>query len=643
MVDDDLQCVMVGAMWSQNKALAKVARVQGGIVHLKQIKGTLESGHIVQHKPTANPKAILAQAKDYWCDFWQTRKDAGPQDDTLRYAVNLLPQLPQIQTEITMPELQWALGSLQSKKARGMDGFSNLELKQMPEDLRPSLLALLNKFTKDKRWPTELCHARMALLYKTDEVGDISMTRPITILASVYRLWAKLATKKMLAHIQAHLPKTLYGSVPGRCKMDMIGVVQTKIEKALPQGQDLCGISLDFSKAYNTLPRDILAKINQRLGMGEFWSPYHNFLGKLQRRHFTSAGSWGEAIYSSVGVPEGCPIAVVQMILITWLCTVYVRSESQAEIHSYVDDWVALLQQSDQALKAVQAIQCISGKLGMILSLKKSTIFATKAKLTNTIQGRLAQHGLALGTIRNPTGLGINFQTMGQPSPEMRDKRWESAKILLERLQYMPWATHRKTQILTRGIFPLIFYGCHTWRTGKEFLREVRAKCNHTVWGKKQYHLHYLAPLFSGQEYEPATYVARQRFAALLRLYLSHPDMVKQVWDQSIHAKAFYKGKTRGTISLFQHQLNDLGWAMQPGGDCETAQGWRFNIWSITTSQFLERVTESWEYSIQQHLRTKMHLEDMETFSASFSQYPTQADPMLEGFMRKVRLGGMFP
>ena len=199
------------------------------------------------------------------------------------------------------------------------------------------------------------------------------MTRPITILASVYRLWAKLVTKKMLAHIQAHLPKTLYGSVPGRCKMDMIGVVQTKIEKALLQGQDLCGISLDYSKAYNTLPRDILAKINQRLGMGEFWSPYHNFLGKLQR-HFTSAGSWGEAIYSSVGVPEGCPIAVVQMILITWLCTVYVRSESQAEIHSYVDDWVALLQQSDQALKAVQAIRCISGKLGMILSLKKSTI-----------------------------------------------------------------------------------------------------------------------------------------------------------------------------------------------------------------------------------------------------------------------------
>ena len=308
-----------------------------------------------------------------------------------------------------------------------------------------------------------------------------------------------------------------------------------------------------------------------------------------------------------------------------------------------MDDWVALLQQSDQALKAVQAIQCISGKLGMILSLKKSTIFATKAKLTNTIQGQLAQHGLALGTIRNPTGLGINFQTMGQPSPEMRDKRWGSAKILLERLQYMPWTTHRKTQILTRGIFPLLFYGCHTWRSGKEFLWEVRAKCNHAVWGKKQYHLHYLAPLFSGQDYEPATYVARQRFAALLRLYLSHPDMVKQVWDQSIHAKAFYKGKTRGTISLFQHQLNDLGWAMKPGGECETTQGWRFNIWNITTSQFLERVTESWEYSIQQHLRTKMHLEDMETFSASFSQYPTQADPMLEGFMRKVRLGGMFP
>ncbi|CAE7792033.1 unnamed protein product [Symbiodinium sp. CCMP2592] len=204
----------------------------------------------------------------------------------------------------------------------------------------------------------------------------------------------------------------------------------------------------------------------------------------------------------------------------------------------------------------------------------------------------------------------------------MREERWLKAKVLLDRLQYMPWTQYRKTQVINRGIFPLIFYGCNTWRAGKDFLREVRAKCNHSVWGKKQYHLHYLSPLFSGQQYEPSLYVARHRFSALLRLFARHEALVRQVWDQSILAKSYFKGKSRGCISLFQSQLNDLGWAMYPGGRCITHQGWEFSIWQVSTAQFLQVVQQAWEHSLLQHLQLKHNLEDLCSFSAAFSQSP---------------------
>ena len=103
-------------------------------------------------------------------------------------AVNYLPQLPQLDCEMDLQDLRWALSKLVTKKARGMDGFSNYELKHLPTALYPFLVALLNLFTRTGIWPQALLRAKMALLHKTTTIGDITSTRPITILASVYRL-----------------------------------------------------------------------------------------------------------------------------------------------------------------------------------------------------------------------------------------------------------------------------------------------------------------------------------------------------------------------------------------------------------------------------------------------------------------------
>ena len=96
----------------------------------------------------------------------------------------------------------------------------------------------------------------------------------------------------MLQHVKAYLPESLFGSVPGRSTTDMIGLIQTKLESALIGDTNLYGISLAFSKAYNTLPRTILQKINEKLGMQKYWKPYSDYLKKL-RRCFTSSGNWG--------------------------------------------------------------------------------------------------------------------------------------------------------------------------------------------------------------------------------------------------------------------------------------------------------------------------------------------------------------
>ena len=123
MLDDDLQCVVIGAIWKQGSSVAKVTKISNGLIYLRQIQGKFSSGDVQQNVPTAHRDPILHQAEDYWSMFWNKPKDKGPDNEIFLDALATLPQLPEAQTDFSESELQWALSSLSIKKARGPDGI----------------------------------------------------------------------------------------------------------------------------------------------------------------------------------------------------------------------------------------------------------------------------------------------------------------------------------------------------------------------------------------------------------------------------------------------------------------------------------------------------------------------------------------
>ena len=302
-----------------------------------------------------------------------------------------------------------------------------------------------------------------------------------------------------------------------------------------------------------------------------------------------------------------------------------------------------LTQDIDSLTTSVLKVKDMASKLGLILSIGKSSVFATSNKLLNQVVGALSHHNLIVGQSRNLQGLGVNFQTSKLASIDVRTQRWISAKKLLDRLQYMPWTAQRKTQIVCRCILPHTFFGIENTFAGKDFLREVRAKCNHSVGGKQQYHLHYLAPLFSGDFYEPFLYVANKRFSTFTRNLTRNTTLVKELWKLAIRQGCFFKRKTRGCVSILQNQLHELGWALAEDGKCTTPTGHTFMIWDISTKQFRDLALESWELDLLRHLHEKQNLQDLESLSIKRTCYPEHKDPMIQGFMKKVRLGGLFP
>ena len=361
---DDLHIVKIGQMWRQGDALGVVSSIKEGTVHVRMVKGMIKSGPINAFTTCTDPHQSLHLAVDYWSSFWSSDYKFDKNDPQITDLVRSIPARGTLNPEITLPELNAALKSLQNAKARGMDATTNWELKHLCEDQKSMLLRFKNLVNKQVSWPASLTKARMHLIRKTEEAGDITSTRPICILPNVYRLWGKIMTAKCFKHLRGLLPASLCGSVPGRSSTDLAMMLQTELEHHLLQNIPLFGAALDLHKAFNTLDRDFLEMMCDHLGLSGIWLPYKDALQDLQR-FFTIRKKWSHAVLSNTGCPEGCPLSVVMMVLVAWFVTNAVSKQFHGRtVSSYVDDWTSRDTTAQGLVQQIKYVQELAVKLG---------------------------------------------------------------------------------------------------------------------------------------------------------------------------------------------------------------------------------------------------------------------------------------
>lgn len=129
--------------------------------------------------------------------------------------LHTLPDLPPPVVDLSNPEL-WisAVKSLKPHSARGIDGISAAELQSLPTGAIIELANILCSF--DQGFPAWLMVARTFAVPKCTSIPSSKDIRPITVLAQVYRLWAKVVCSQLLKHYSAFLPPEIWGLLRGR-------------------------------------------------------------------------------------------------------------------------------------------------------------------------------------------------------------------------------------------------------------------------------------------------------------------------------------------------------------------------------------------------------------------------------------------
>ena len=230
-----------------------------------------------QNSFSVTPNTIAEHLTEYWNQYWMNAPSELETWDNFHSLLQKLPQHDPICCDLLEDDI-WtkAIKSLKSGSARGVDAWSPDELKLLPPkpltDLKHAFVLL-----EPLGLPQEMMQARVIPLAKKEGYFSPNGTRPITIIALLYRLWSKIASTIILSRFSRCFPPAITGFLPNRKAQTFLYNLQFQIEIALKTNSEKAwgGLTLDLVKCFNTLQHIpcelILLKLGVPRGVINFW------------------------------------------------------------------------------------------------------------------------------------------------------------------------------------------------------------------------------------------------------------------------------------------------------------------------------------------------------------------------------------
>ena len=320
-----------------------------------------------QGQPTCNLKEQFRAVRTAWRGVTELFCNGEPNHDTFfeQYGqhIDALPiTLPPLTADILRDEF------LKIKQSSpGLDGWCHIDFKLLAHcapwtiDVLCELLLVVEECGK---WPDSVISGFTTLIPKSAEPPKHPTgLLPLTVLSVVYRAWARIRARQLNEHWQelfAH--KGMWGGRTARGAEPLLIDVALDLEASAP-GAFTAGLSFDLSKAFDRVPRELLARILDKTCMRTMvYKPYISMLRNVTRRFKIGTAFdapqklWG-------GVLQGCPLAMLSMNVI---CNIWLRTlddqVANCNPRSYVDDVSATLvkQTRDQLVEDTGRVYQIS-------------------------------------------------------------------------------------------------------------------------------------------------------------------------------------------------------------------------------------------------------------------------------------------
>ena len=401
----------------------------------------------------------------FWATFWQRepQEDQILTEEHLNYLQELkhfVPEFPNdfdcSATDIT--GWQSAIRTSKKNSAPGIDGITFAELAMIPTKFLGNLIEIVNNFECFPEW---LMLAKTIPLPKVVEGPNASESRPITILPTIYRLWAKVTCTKILRFLGSILPSEITGFLPGRGALNSTYIMQSMFEFAGIQNSSFSGITLDLRKCFNLMNRQHVAELFRIFKIPEaFIKKWLNSL-KVLTRYWQIEKYISTEIPATTGFPEGDPCSVVAMLIVaaTWVANIR-KNNPSIGANAYADNWSWWSSNPELHSEILETTQTLRNFCGLEIDWDKTWVWSTSTNGHKPLERLLAQQtGQNIVNKRNATDLGSVVSYHGPQILGRQKNRMKEAFDRLQRIQRAPWNFDVKCHIISTSVYQAAFYG----------------------------------------------------------------------------------------------------------------------------------------------------------------------------------------
>ena len=424
-----------------------------------------------QRKHLATTQEMLGELSSFWQERWQRHQEIPDSawDRIASFVQHHVPHPSLRHVPLSLPAWEAINQRYQVSSARGPDGFDRLDLWRMPHCFKQTLMTMFSEIESSGKWPQQLLHGFGVPLPKTSTASEVQQFRPVIILSMLYRSWSSHHSRAYLAQLQSLVGPGAHGFLPGREAGQLWGFIQASVELALQQDQPLCGYTGDIVKAFEMIPRAPLRRVMTELGFSSsLLTPWFEYLQHFERR-FLLDSQVGPSLRSSSGLPEGCGLSVLGMVVIDWILDIYAARYAPAcQTLTFVANLEVLSLQLPELFHGQSVLKTYLDSWHLSLDAAKSYFWSTSASQRD----QLRQVGLSVKLQAADLGGALVFCKRRIAGTQLaRLKQLDPSWTALRKAQMDP---PLKQKLILQALWPRAFHAISITLLGGQHLRSLR-------------------------------------------------------------------------------------------------------------------------------------------------------------------------
>jgi hypothetical protein len=382
----------------------------------------------------------------------------------------------QFMTDITIPvlddaisplEVEEGIRKLKPNKACGPDGISPRLLHALPIQWILCITTMFNIMFQSYKYPVNWVFAKLCILYKKGNSMLCDNYRGISVSNSLAKLYDLILAKRLDLWFKPFREQA--GAQKGRGCQEQLLTLRLLIEYAKSKKQKLYIIFIDFSKAYDRVPRHTLLQVLKRIGCGRV------MLRALSTVYSTTKSILRTAIIdSTIGVRQGCPTSGILFIL--FLNELVKKFKEKCADDGYLkwlhclllmDDTVILATTKERAVEKFTIMDEYCKEYGMIINTKKTMYMIINGEDIEDTVMSINEH--TIKRTKEYVYLGSIFTEDGKLSTSIsrhiEEKTCNMLKLysFIKRNSDAPF--YVKNKVLEACLMSSILYSCEGWLT----------------------------------------------------------------------------------------------------------------------------------------------------------------------------------